>query len=149
MLITACASNGEATTPSTEPTEETVPTENTAVQPAPLPVKSSAALTSSGSAEDGREVTAADCHVLAQKYEAVMRSDYLAKLSPKLNDADREKANRNIDVGVKSHAGKWEDTCSESLVGKVASESALKCAMAAKSVAGFDTCLNGPPSSPP
>lgn len=146
--VAGCASNGEATTPSAEPTE-TAPTTDTTEVAVPPPAVKSSTPAATGPGDDAREVTATDCHVLSQKYEDVMRSDYLAKLSPKLSDADREKANRSIDAGVKTHAGKWEGTCSESLVGKVASESALKCAMASRSVAAFDTCLNGPPSSPP
>lgn len=148
--LAGCASNGEATTPTTEPSETATSVDTNEAPPSAPTVKSSAPPPSSGTGgDDAREITATECQLLAQKYGDVTRADQTAKLSPKLTDAQRSSANKTIDDAANTLAGRWAETCTRDLVGKVASESALKCAMSSKSVAAFDTCINGPPSAPP
>ncbi|MBL8739779.1 MAG: hypothetical protein JNK04_01760, partial [Myxococcales bacterium] len=96
-----------------------------------------------------RELTQNDCHTLAQKYGSLTRSDEEAKLSPKLTPIQRNTATGAIEKAAQTLADRWEGGCSRDLAGKFASEEALKCAMAAKTVSGFDVCLNGPAAPPP
>lgn len=91
-----------------------------------------------------REITPRECRSLAGKYGALTRSDETAKLSPKLNDKQRAQANESIDAAAQKLEARWAESCESSLVGKVAEEQALLCAMSAKNVASFDNCLNGP-----
>lgn len=92
---------------------------------------------------DSREITANECRVLAEKYADVTRSDQMANLSDKLTDAQRQTARTNIDEAALKLSSRWEKGCVTDLIGKVASEHALKCAMASKTVSTFDVCLSG------
>lgn len=96
-----------------------------------------------------RELTQNDCHTLAQKYGSLTRSDEEAKLSPKLTPTQRNTASGAIEKAAATLADRWEGGCSRDLAGKFASEEALKCSMAAKTVSAFDVCLNGPATPPP
>lgn len=91
-----------------------------------------------------RDITPRECRSLGGKYGALTRSDEASKLSPKLTDKQRTQANESIDAAAQKLEARWIESCESSLVGKVAEEAALRCAMSAKNVAGFDTCLNGP-----
>lgn len=91
-----------------------------------------------------REITPRECQSLAGKYGALTRSDETAKLSPKLNEKQRAQADESIAAAAQKLEARWAESCESSLVGKVAEEQALQCAMNAKNVAAFDTCLNGP-----
>jgi hypothetical protein len=92
-----------------------------------------------------RELTARECEVLAQRYGDLTRSDAMAGLKPGLTEGQRQQAQQNILAAADKLSERWEKGCVESVVGKVANEDALKCAMSAKTVADFDVCLNGPP----
>jgi hypothetical protein len=94
-----------------------------------------------------RELTARECEVLAQRYGDLTRSDAMAGLKPGLTEGQRQQAQQNILAAADKLSARWESGCVESLVGKVANEDALKCAMNAKTVADFDVCLNGPPDA--
>jgi hypothetical protein len=95
-----------------------------------------------------RELSANDCHALAGKYNALTRSDEMAKLPDGLTPEQIALAARQLEAGAEVLSTRWEKGCVESLVGKESPESNLKCAMSAKTVAAFDVCLNGP-SDPP
>lgn len=99
--------------------------------------------------DDAREISATDCHQLALKYGDVLRADEVAKLPEKLTEAQRAAAKRSLDDASAKLEARWEGGCVNDLVGKYASESGLRCAMASKSVAGFEACINGPPAPPP
>jgi hypothetical protein len=144
--LAACTSTGPTSTPTTDPneTDPVVTAEPTATEADP-PATANAMPTSTSTAggNDGREMTATECKVLAGKYGDVTRSDETKKLAEKLTDAQRSTAMKNIDEYANKLSSKWEGGCVSDLVGKVASEQSLKCAMAAKTVAAFDTCING------
>jgi type IV secretory pathway VirB10-like protein len=91
-----------------------------------------------------RDITPRECRALAGKYGELTRSDETAKLSPKLNDKQRAQAAESIDAAARTLETRWAESCESSLVGKTAEEAAITCAMSAKNVAAFDTCLNGP-----
>ncbi len=91
-----------------------------------------------------RDITPRECRALAGKYGELTRSDETAKLSPKLTDKQRAQAGESIDAAARTLEARWAESCASSLVGKVAEEAAITCAMSAKNVAAFDTCLNGP-----
>lgn len=142
--LVACASS-PAQNPTAEPTVDTQPDTTAAPEPSDAAPKASAAPTATSAGnDDAREMSATECKVLAQKYGDVTRADESAKLSPKLTDAQRKTAAAAIDDYAAKIAEKWEGGCVRDLTGKMASEKALKCAMAAKTVAAFDTCINGP-----
>ena len=101
------------------------------------------------SAPADRELTHRDCRAMADKFAALTRSDEEAKLNPKLSEAQRESARKAFAEAAQILAERWSTSCEANLVGKIASEESLRCAMASKSVAAFDVCLNGPPSSAP
>ena len=71
-------------------------------------------------------------------------SDQMAKVSDKLSQSQRDTARKNVGVGAQKLASNWREACVRDLTGKMANESALRCAMASKTVAAFETCLNGP-----
>ncbi len=151
VWLLACASSGPE--PQAQPTSEpeyTPPEIDTADAksdgPKALPPPKVTGLASATAGQPAsRELTQNDCRTMAQKYGSLVRSDEEAKLSPKLTDAQRNVAKTNIDKGADALQGRWEEGCVTNLVGKYASEDALKCAMSAKTLALFDTCLNGPP----
>ncbi len=95
-----------------------------------------------------REITAHECQVLAQRYGDLTRSDNMNALPQGLTAGQRQQAQTNILSASDKLSERWEQGCLESLVGKVASEDSMKCAMAAKTVADFDVCLNGPSTKP-
>ncbi len=91
-----------------------------------------------------RDITPGECRSLAGKYGALTRSDETSKLSPKLTEKQRAQADESIGSAAQKLEARWAESCVASLVGKVAEEQALQCAMNARNVAAFDTCLNGP-----
>jgi hypothetical protein len=112
----------------------------------PMPEAPSQA--ASGS-DDGRELTPSDCNALAARYGFTVRSDEMAKLHPELSSAQRDQARAAIDRAAEQLETGWRSGCMESLSGKVASERAVRCALAAKTVASFDACLNSPTGAVP
>lgn len=147
--------------PPKEPTEPSTPTNLTEDAPpditddpdAPKPLSNDGpkqvsgpepAAKESAPGAQSREITPRECQSLAGKYGALTRSDETAKLSPKLNDKQRAQADESIAAAAQKLEQRWAESCESSLVGKVAEEQALQCAMNAKNVAAFDTCLNGP-----
>lgn len=91
-----------------------------------------------------REITQRECRALAGKYGELTRSDETAKLNPKLTDAQRAQAAESINGAAEKLESRWAESCESSLLGKVAEEKAVMCAMNARNVAAFDSCLNGP-----
>jgi hypothetical protein len=91
------------------------------------------------------ELSHGDCQALGGKYRDLTTSDQLAKLDPKVTQAQREQARSAVEKAAVIVADKWTASCEESLVGKFTDESWLTCAMGSKTVAAFDQCLNGGP----
>jgi hypothetical protein len=112
------------------------------------PPKASSAPADTAAVPADREISAHECQVLAQRYGDLTRSDNMNALPQGLTAGQRQQAQSNIMSASDKLSARWEQGCIESLVGKVASEDALKCAMAAKTVADFDVCLNGPAAKP-
>jgi N-acetylmuramoyl-L-alanine amidase len=92
---------------------------------------------------------APDIPSILVKTAFISNPDEEAKLNPKLSEAQRESARKAFAEAAQILAERWSTSCEANLVGKIASEESLRCAMASKSVAAFDVCLNGPPSSAP
>jgi len=101
------------------------------------------------STNDGNSVpedytlTDRDCIELSKHYGTVQKADQMVVLSPKLSSAQKEQAEKSIDDVVTKLRENWESGCRTSLVGGVVDRARLKCAMTAKSVKGFDECING------
>lgn len=91
-----------------------------------------------------REITPRECQALGGKYGELTRADETAKLNPKLTDKQRAQASESIDAAARTLESRWVESCTASLLGKEAEEQAITCAMSARNVAAFDTCLNGP-----
>lgn len=128
------------------PTPEPPPPESKEEEPPPPPPPPGAVV-SNAEGDPGakqRDITPRECRALAGKYGELTRSDETAKLSPKLNDKQRAQAAESIDAAARTLETRWAESCETSLVGKTAEEAAITCAMSAKNVAAFDTCLNGP-----
>ena len=104
------------------------------------------------STNDGNSVpedytlTDRDCIELAKQYGVVQKADQMVVLSPKLSTDQKAQAEKSIDDAVVRLRENWENGCRTSLVGGVVERARLKCAMmTAKSVKGFDECINGEP----
>ena len=97
-----------------------------------------------GNAAD-HELTNGDCRALGDKYRSVTITDQEQKLQVELRPEQREQGEKAIADAADKLSTRWTDSCQRDLVGKFAPEEALKCAMAAKTVAAFDACLNAPP----
>ena len=89
-------------------------------------------------------LTDRDCIELAKHYVTVQKADQMAALSPKLTSAQKDQAEKSITDAVTRLGENWENSCRSSLVGGVVDRNSLKCAMGAKTVKGFDECINGP-----
>lgn len=155
LLVVACGS-GQSTPeePSTPPPDEPSAGEDLSA-PADAPadaVPSDVAAPSGpvGSTEEPdpkgkfREITPRECQALGGKYGELTRADETAKLNPKLTDKQRAQAADSIDAAARTLESRWIESCTASLLGKEAEEAAITCAMSAKNVAAFDSCLNGP-----
>lgn len=145
---------GAATPPPEAPEPEPEPKESWAPSP-PEPGPDDAA----GAAAPGLAKPAADdsipddyamlrgdCAQLGRQLAALTRSDQLATLSPKLKEAQREQADKNITEVANKLGDKWIAGCEESLVGQIVDRRSLKCAMDARTVKEFDACLNAAPA---
>lgn len=103
------------------------------------------------STNDGNSVpedytlTDRDCIELAKHYGVVQKADQMVVLSPKLSADQKNQAEKSIDDAVVRLRENWENGCRTSLVGGVVDRARLKCSMTAKSVKGFDECINGEP----
>lgn len=91
-------------------------------------------------------LTDRDCIELAKHYVVVQKADQMVTLNPKLTTAQKEQAEQAITDGVTKLGETWENGCRSSLVGGVVDRNSLRCAIASKTVKGFDECLNGTPS---
>ncbi len=152
--VAACGTTAKDAAPVASPEEPTEPdttAEPTASTSEPKPIPPPKVTGGPGASSDAgtRELTQSDCHTLAQKYGSLVRSDEEAKLSPKLTPTQRNTASGAIEKAAQTLADRWEGGCSRDLAGKFALEEALRCSMAAKTVSGFDVCLNGPATPPP
>jgi hypothetical protein len=141
LAISACSSSsGDPVAPTGAP------------EPKPTAVPTASTASTSDAAVDpnaSRELSATDCRALAGKYNALTRSDEMAKLPAGLTPEQVAVAARQLEAGAEILSTRWENGCVESLVGKESPEANLKCAMSAKTVAAFDVCLNGPSEPPP
>lgn len=142
----ACASTSSSTTATSEPTTETTDTAPTTSDPDPTSTPPPASGTASVKAnpdEESREITVGECKTIAGKFRENTISDEMAKLSPKLTDAQRETARGRIEEAADQLGQRWEKGCVADLLGKAVAEKSLKCAMASKTVAALDACLSG------
>jgi len=153
VVASAVGCTGSTISPENADSSASVPTatatESALVADDPPPAPGTALKTSDPSGPTTRELSASDCRSLAEKYNELLRSDEMAKLSPKLTDAQREQSRVQIGKGMAIMSARWEEGCARDLTGKLATEASLQCAMAAKTVATFDVCINGPATSPP
>jgi hypothetical protein len=131
------AAEPEAAAPSTSKARAEAPSEPAPDAAAPTVKRSEATV------PDDYELTPRDCQELARQFASLIRSDELAKLSSKLSDKQREQATASIEKAAGVRRDQWAASCEKSLVGLVQERKALTCAMSAKTVAAFDTCLNG------
>lgn len=143
--LIACSSS----TPNAQNADgDTAPPDSSAPRAAPPPSAAPDTGPQSLTATD-RELTPRDCEALGGRYHELVVSDESKKLDPKLTDKQREDGRDAISKGATLLSDRWIESCVSSLVGKFASEEALRCAMSAKSVSAFDVCLNGPETPPP
>ncbi|UQA60034.1 hypothetical protein [Polyangium aurulentum] len=123
--------------PAEEPKEE-APAEQPA-SPPPAPKKSENA----NDIPDEYTLTEADCAQLGKQFAAVTRADQVGALDPKLSASQRAQTEKRIDEVATKMGDNWVQSCQASLVGKVAERKRLACALEARSVKAFDTCING------
>jgi hypothetical protein len=97
---------------------------------------------------DNYEMTPSDCDALGRKYGELARGDMTATLSPKLSEKQRTATLAQIEKAVAPKEQAWTQGCMTSLVNKAADHDAIKCALDAKSVKDFDTCINGQGGTP-
>jgi hypothetical protein len=90
------------------------------------------------------ELTPDDCAVIGEKYRALLITDGETRLQPGLRQEQRDAGEQAIKEAADKLSTRWTKSCQNDLVGKVAPEESLKCAMHAKTVAAFDSCLNAP-----
>lgn len=90
---------------------------------------------------DDYSLTNGDCDALGKQYASVAKADQMAGMSPKLSAKQKEQAEENIDKVVGKLSSQWIESCQNSLVGKIVDHKVLKCAMEARTVADFKTCL--------
>lgn len=129
--------------PESEPLEPSAPSEpepDEAEGPKAMPEAPKAAV--DDRIPDDYAMLRGDCAQLGRQLAALTRSDQLATLSPKLKEAQREQADKNITEVANKLGDKWTAGCEESLVGKIVDRKSLKCAMDARTVKEFDACLN-------
>jgi hypothetical protein len=93
--------------------------------------------------DESREITASECKTIAGKFKENTIADEMAKLSPKLTDAQRETSRTRIEEAADQLGQRWEKGCVADLLGKAVAEKSLRCAMASKTVAALDACLSG------
>jgi hypothetical protein len=131
---------------STEPMEEAKeePSAEQTAQPPPAPNKNESA----NEIPDDYTITAADCAQLGKQFAAVTRADQVGALDPKLSASQRAQTEKRIDEVATKMGDNWVQNCQASLVGKVAERKRLSCALAARSVQAFDTCINGEAAPP-
>jgi hypothetical protein len=92
---------------------------------------------------DDYSLTENDCQALGRGYGDATRADQRAALNPKLTAKQLEQADASIDGVVSKLETSWTETCLKQLAGKIVDHKNIKCALAAKNVKAFDTCLNG------
>jgi len=92
---------------------------------------------------DEYTLTEADCAQLGKQFAAVTRADQVGALDPKLSASQRAQTEKRIDEVAMKMGDNWVQSCQASLVGKVAERKRLSCALEARSVKAFDTCING------
>jgi len=112
----------------------------------PAAAPGSAKPTADNTIPDDYAMMSGDCVQLGKQLAAATRADQLALLSPKLTEAQKAQADKNITDVANRLGEKWTEGCEGSLVGKVVDRKSLKCALDAKSVKVFDACLNASPA---
>ena len=132
-------SGSEGSTGAPEPGAGEGPVEDPVVTPEAKP-------TADNTIPDDYAMMSGDCVQLGKQLAAATRADQLALLSPKLTEAQKAQADKNITDVATRLGEKWTEGCESSLVGKVVDRKSLKCALDAKSVKAFDACLNGTPA---
>jgi hypothetical protein len=88
-------------------------------------------------------ITEADCAALGKQFTAATRADQMAGLDPRLSGKQRADTEKRIEEVAGKMGATWTETCLQSLVGKAAERKRLSCALEARSVKAFDTCING------
>jgi hypothetical protein len=129
-----------AAEPSAEPKPDSAPDKGSQENAPPQPGNNVPA----GMSMDTYEMTPSDCNALGRHYGEVARNDQAGALSPKLNEKQRAATMDQIDKVVSKLEEKWTNGCHSTLVDHAVDHDAIKCALGAKSVKEFDTCLNGP-----
>ncbi|MFO0552088.1 MAG: hypothetical protein U0271_27120 [Polyangiaceae bacterium] len=155
LFITASAAGCGSSTKSTS-TAETDPQTSSATtassDPAPSasskPTSTVTTQRSDPSRSKEREITVAECHMLATKYGELTRVEQRAKVSDKLSVEKKNEVYSQIEEAVKTLSERWEKSCNTDLAGKFTLESSLDCAMASKSVSALEVCLSGGESPP-
>lgn len=151
MSAANCGSNNKNTsTAETEPDPD-ASASATASDPAPSASSKTTVATQRNdpSRSKEREITVAECHMLATKYGELTRIEQRAKVSDKLSVEKKNEVYAQIEDAVKTLSERWEKSCNADLAGKFTLESSLDCAMASKSVSGLEVCLSGGESPPP
>jgi hypothetical protein len=92
---------------------------------------------------DTYEMTPSDCDALGKKYGELARAEMMATLSPKLSEKQKAATAASVEKAVAPREEGWIKGCMSSLVNKAVDHGSIKCALAAKSVKDFDTCING------
>jgi hypothetical protein len=131
---------GAAAEPPAEPKPDSAPDKGSQENAPPQPANNVPA----GMSMDTYEMTPSDCNALGRHYGEVARNDQAAALSPKLNEKQRSATMDQIDKVVSKNEEKWTNGCHSTLVNHAVDHDAIKCALSAKTVKDFDTCLNGP-----
>ncbi len=158
VLAIVAGCGGAAPAPAVEPDPvAAAPTVRATAEPATEAAPSlapSAPRAAGANVPDDYELTPHDCEELGRQFGALIRSDEVAKLSPKLADKQRDQVVGSIEKAAEARREQWAASCGKSLVGSVQERKSLRCAMSAKSVSAFDACLNGdsvaaPEADPP
>jgi hypothetical protein len=133
------ASDGEKVDDRAEPTEEA---KDSSEAPTPPPMGTVKRGSAAQDVPDDYSLTENDCQALGRQYAASARADQLIGVSPKVTPKQREQAEASIDAAVSKLESQWTETCVKSLAGKIVDHKHVTCALAAKTVKAFDSCLN-------
>lgn len=135
------AASGEA---SSEPGASAAPSSEAAPADSAMPGKVvNDAQVDKSMSLDTYELTPSDCDALGRQYGVAARADQMSALSPKISEKQRAATAAQVDKVVTKLEDGWIAGCQTSLVNKAVDRTAIKCAMAAKTVKAFDVCLNG------
>ena len=86
-------------------------------------------------------ITARDCDDLAARFHDVTRADMMAQLGDKQTEAQRAAAEKGIEQMANQARDGYLKQC-DGLIDKVYERPRIDCALEARTVSAFDTCLN-------